>query len=73
MKNYLLISITILCALTIGFLFGRYTSDSGRYYFKYNGNDSSLFDTKNGDVYLYQGGEMVLVNYKDIHNETKNK
>ncbi|MCU7614293.1 hypothetical protein N0B16_07575 [Chryseobacterium sp. GMJ5] len=73
MKNYLLISITILAALTTGFLFGRYTSDSGRYIFKYNGVESSLFDTKNGDVYLYQGEEMVVINYKNIHNEIKKK
>lgn len=81
MKNYLLISITILCALTTGFLFGRYTSDSGRYFFKDSKGNPSLFDTKTGDLYEMQDGEVYLGNYKEYYkndlekrnSKTKNK
>lgn len=81
MKNYLLISITILCALIIGFLFGRYTSDTGRYYFKHAGQNSSLFDTNTGNLYQMEEGEMYLINYMDyyendlekINSKNKNK
>ncbi|SFN15740.1 hypothetical protein SAMN05421594_1433 [Chryseobacterium oleae] len=64
MKNYLLITIAILSALVAGFLLGRYTSDSGRYYFKYSGNNSSLFDTKTGDLYQIDEKGVYKTNYK---------
>lgn len=72
MKNYLLVSIAILCALTTGFIFGRYTSNSGRYYFKHSGQNSSLFDTNTGNLYQAEDGQIYLINYKDtFENPTK--
>lgn len=73
MKNYLLISITIFCALITGFLLGRYTSDSGRYFFKFNGNNSSLFDTKTGDLYQVDSEGAYIINYKDSFDNPKKK
>jgi len=71
MKNYLLITIAILIALITGFLFGRYTSDSGRYYFK--ASDPSLFDTNTGNLYYLEDGKVTLINYKDSFENTKKK
>ncbi|REC41690.1 hypothetical protein [Chryseobacterium sp. 5_R23647] len=71
MKNYLIITIAILAALITGFLFGRYTSDSGRFFFK--SGDPSLFDTSTGNLYLLQDGKVVLINYKDSFDNPKKK
>jgi len=73
MKNYLLITIALLIALITGFLLGRYTSDSGRFFFKYEGSNSSLFDTKTGNVYQMDNGEVYLVNYIEYYKSDLEK
>lgn len=71
MKNYILITIAILTAIILGFLLGRYTSDSGRYFFKYEGSNSSLFDTKTGDIYFNDKDEnsFTKINYIEYYQQ----
>lgn len=71
MKNYILITIALLTAIILGFLLGRYTSDSGRYFFKYEGSNSSLFDTKTGDIYFNDKDENSFkkVNYIEYYRQ----
>ncbi|OBW42967.1 hypothetical protein AB670_00651 [Chryseobacterium sp. MOF25P] len=71
MKNYLLITIAILISVITEFLLGRYTSDSGRYYFK--SGDPSLFDTSTGNLYYLEDGKVILINYKDSFENPKKK
>jgi hypothetical protein len=71
MKNYILITIALLTAIILGFILGRYTSDSGRYFFKYEGSNSSLFDTKTGDIYFNdkEKGFFTKINYIEYYQQ----
>lgn len=75
MKNYLLVSILILLVSVISFLLGRYTSDTGRYYFKYDGADSSLFDTRTGDIYFSEDDlhTFIKINYTEFYKKDLEK